>query len=116
MRVRRVLWIILLGLAAAVLVSGLAVASVWLYLHPRYERVVGVVYGQRHGHNLAMDVVRPAKTNGFAVVLLVSGGWKSLTPGCGTKAGLPGETCGPPQRKARLAEHDLGPPAIRRLV
>jgi acetyl esterase/lipase len=40
-----------------------------------------MVYGQRQGHNLALDMVRPAKTNGFGVVLLVSGGWKSSTPG-----------------------------------
>ncbi len=81
MRVHRVIRILLLCLAAAVLVLGLGVASVWLYLHPRIERVDGVVYGQRQGHNLALDVVRPAKTNGFGVVLLVSGGWKSSTPG-----------------------------------
>jgi acetyl esterase/lipase len=81
MRVRRILWILLASLAAAVLIVGLLVASVWLYLHPRHERVDGVVYGQRQGHNLALDVLRPAKTNGFGVVLLVSGGWKSSTPG-----------------------------------
>jgi acetyl esterase/lipase len=66
---------------AVVLVLALGVASLWLYLHPRHERVDGVVYGQRQGRNLTMDVVRPAKTNGLAVVLLVSGGWKSSTPG-----------------------------------
>jgi hypothetical protein len=72
---------VLVSLAAAVLVSGLGVASVWLYLHPRSERVDGVVYGQRQGRNLAMDKVRPAKANGFGVVLTVSGGWRSATPG-----------------------------------
>ena len=81
MRVRRIIGIVLLGLAAALLVLVLGVASIWLYLHPRYERVDGVVYGHRHGINLTMDVVRPAKTNGFAVILLVSGGWRSSTPG-----------------------------------
>jgi acetyl esterase/lipase len=43
--------------------------------------VDGVVYGQRQGRNLTMDVVRPDTTNGLAVILLVSGGWKSSTPG-----------------------------------
>ena len=81
MRVRRIIRFVLLGLVAAGLVLALEIGSVWLYLHPRYERVDGVVYGQRQGRNLAMDVVRPVKTNGFAVLLLVSGGWKSLTPG-----------------------------------
>jgi acetyl esterase/lipase len=81
MRVRRILWVLLASLATAVLVVGLVVASVWLYLHPRIDRVDGVVYGQRQGHNLALDVLRPARTNGFGVVLMVSGGWKSSTPG-----------------------------------
>lgn len=81
MRVRRIIQIVLVTLAAAVLVLGLGVASIWLYLHPRHDRVNGVVYGQRQGRNLAMDVLRPAKTNGFGVVVLVSGGWKSSTPG-----------------------------------
>ena len=81
MRVRRIIRFVLLGLVAAGLVLALEIGSVWLYLHPRYERVDGVVYGQRQGRNLAMDVVWPVKTNGFAVLLLVSGGWKSLTPG-----------------------------------
>jgi acetyl esterase/lipase len=81
MRMRRILRIILVTIAAAVLVFGLVVASIWLYLHPRHERTDGLVYGQRQGHNLVMDVVRPATTNGFGVVVLVSGGWKSSTQG-----------------------------------
>lgn len=74
MRARRIIRFVLVSLAAAVLVSGLGVASVWLYLHPRIERVDGVAYGQRQGHNLVLVVVRPAKTNGFAAALLVSSG------------------------------------------
>jgi acetyl esterase/lipase len=81
MRARRIVRIVLVSLAAAMLGVVLGIASVWLYLHPRIERVDGVVYGQRQGHNLELDVVRPAKTNGFGVVLMVSGGWKSSTPG-----------------------------------
>ena len=81
MRVRRIIRFVLLGLAAAGLVLALGVGSVWLYLHPRYDRVNGVGYGQRRGRNLELDVVRPANANGFGVVLLVSGGWKSSTPG-----------------------------------
>jgi acetyl esterase/lipase len=81
MRVRRVLRIVLVSLAAVAVITGLVVAATWLYLHPRHERVDGVVYGQRRGHNLVLDVVRPAKTNGVGVVLMVSGGWKSGTAG-----------------------------------
>jgi acetyl esterase/lipase len=81
MQVRRILRIVLVTLAAAVVIVGLGVAAIWLYLHPRYERADGVVYGQRQGHNLTLDVLRPAKTNGFGVLLMVSGGWQSATPG-----------------------------------
>ena len=35
------------------------------------------MYGQRHGRDLTIDIVRPAKPNGFGVALMVSGGWKS---------------------------------------
>ncbi len=77
----RVIRISLLSLAAVVLVLGLVVASLWLYLHPDCERSNAVVYGQRHGRQLAMDILRPAKKNGFGVVLMVSGGWKSKPPG-----------------------------------
>ena len=65
MRARRILRIVLVTLASAVVVAGLGIAAIWLYLHPRYERVDGVVYGQRQGRDLALDVLRPAKTNGF---------------------------------------------------
>jgi acetyl esterase/lipase len=68
-------------LAAVLIVAGVCAASTWLYLHPRIERVNGVVYGQREGRNLTLDVMRPAKANGLGVVMMVSGGWKSATPG-----------------------------------
>jgi len=42
----------------------------------------GVVYGQRHGKDLTMDILQPAgNANGLAVALMVSGGWKSGPPG-----------------------------------
>jgi acetyl esterase/lipase len=50
-----------------------------LYFHPPHERRTGIVYGQRNGKDLILDVVRPTKPNGIAIVLLVSGGWKSGT-------------------------------------
>ena len=53
------------------------VASVWIYFHPAFQRTSGIVYGQRHGKDLTLDVVRPEKANGLGVLLLVSGGWKS---------------------------------------
>ncbi len=81
MRVRRVVWMVLASLATALLVAGLGFGSVWLYLHPPVERTNGVVYGQRQGGKLAMDVLRPAQPNGVGVMVMVSGGWKSSTPG-----------------------------------
>jgi acetyl esterase/lipase len=72
---------LLASLAALLTVAGVCAGSTWLYLHPRIERVNGVVYGQRAGRNLALDVVRPAKANGLGVALMVSGGWKSGSSG-----------------------------------
>jgi acetyl esterase/lipase len=71
----------LASLAAVLIVAGVCAGSSWLYLHPRIGRVNGVVYGQREGRNLTLDVMRPAKANGLGVVMMVSGGWKSATPG-----------------------------------
>ncbi|HIK93716.1 MAG TPA: hypothetical protein EYG03_17340, partial [Planctomycetes bacterium] len=59
-----------------------AVVSVggW-YLHPVVERTDGVVYGQRNGDSLSLDVIRPAQPNGLGVAFMVSGGWRSGEPG-----------------------------------
>ncbi len=73
--IRVTLWSIL----AVVLLVATFVGAIWLYFHPSYQRTNGVVYGQRQGRGLTLDVVRPAKPNGFGVALLVSGGWKSST-------------------------------------
>ena len=80
MRVPRFLRITLTVLAATVLLAALCVGSVWIYFHPHVERTSGLVYGQRHGRDLTLDVVSPAKPNGVGVLLMVSGGWKS-SPG-----------------------------------
>ena len=77
MKLPRWLRISLITLAALVLLVAAVVGSVWLYFHPSFERTSGLVYGQRHGRDLTIDVVRPAKPNGLGIVLMVSGGWKS---------------------------------------
>ena len=79
MNIRRLLWTVLKVLAALVLALGIAVGSVWVYFHPSFERTTGIVYGRRHGHDLTMEVVRPAHPNGLGVAFMVSGGWKSGT-------------------------------------
>lgn len=48
----------------------------WWFLAPS-ERTTNVVYGHRGDAELLMDVFRPPHPNGAAVVLMVSGGWKS---------------------------------------
>jgi acetyl esterase/lipase len=81
MRVPRTIRLLLVGLVAVLILAALTVGSTWLYLHPRVERVNGVVYGERKGRTLALDVVRPAKPNGLGIAIMVSGGWKSSSPG-----------------------------------
>jgi acetyl esterase/lipase len=76
---RRVLRYGLLGLAIILALAGLLYGSIWLYFHPRFEWQRGLVYGTRRGQTLTLDVVRPARPNGFGVALMVSGGWKSGT-------------------------------------
>jgi acetyl esterase/lipase len=66
---RLVLAFILLGL----IVSG----SVWWYLHPAVTEARGIVYAERHGHPLTLNVYRPAHPNGIGVLVMVSGSWKS---------------------------------------
>lgn len=40
-------------------------------------RAEDVIYGRKPGVALTMDVFRPARTNGFGVIFIVSGGWFS---------------------------------------
>jgi acetyl esterase/lipase len=81
MRIRRVIGFSLAGIAALLLLTALLVGSTWLYLHPAVDRVNGIVYGHLRDHSLAFDILRPAKTNGFGIVLMASGSWKSSRPG-----------------------------------
>jgi len=43
-----------------------------------FKRTEDVVYGRKFGTALTMDVIEPAKPNGFGMVFVVSGGWRSL--------------------------------------
>jgi acetyl esterase/lipase len=73
----RLLWTLL----AVVLLVGVVAGSLWWYFHPSITRTDGIVYGQRHGKNLTLDVLKPTSPNGLGVALMVSGGWKSEAPG-----------------------------------
>ena len=74
---RRVFVRLLILLAALAVVLAIAAVGLWWYFHPDGERADGIVYGQRHGHDLTFDVVRPTRPNGAGVLLMVSGRWKS---------------------------------------
>jgi acetyl esterase/lipase len=72
---------ILVSLVAVVAAVGVGIGSLWLYLHPQIEGVNGVAYGEREGRKLVLDVLRPSNANGLAVMVMVSGGWKSSGAG-----------------------------------
>jgi acetyl esterase/lipase len=42
-----------------------------------FQRTEDVIYGRKHGVALTMDVFKPEQTNGFGIVLMVSGGFFS---------------------------------------
>src|SRR5436190_22311435 len=44
---------------------------------PDFTRTEDVVYGRKFGVALTLDVIQPAKPNGYAIIYMVSGGWKS---------------------------------------
>lgn len=74
---KRTLWVLLVGL----ILLGMLVGSGWWYLHPEVRRTDAIVYGKRGDRTLSLDVIRPEKSNGLGVLMLVSGGWKSREPG-----------------------------------
>ena len=76
-RKRKLLKILLSGMATTILVLALMVGLLAWYLHPNCERTHGIVYSERDGQDLTFDVVRPRNPNGKGVILLVSGSWKS---------------------------------------
>ena len=77
MKFRRIIKWVLLILLTLVLAVVVWTGSLWWYFHPDVERLDGIVYTQRHGHDLTFDLVRPRKPNGLGIALMVSGGWRS---------------------------------------
>jgi len=76
-------WLKRIAIVFALLFVGIAgiVWYTWSYYNPRFERTDGVVYGERNGLPLTMDVIRPSKPNGLGIAFMVSGGWKSKGAG-----------------------------------
>ena len=81
MKVRRIVRVVALALLGLVVVVAIAAGGLWLYFHPSFERTDGVVYTQRHGHELTFDFVTPARPNGLGILVMVSGGWRSNPDG-----------------------------------
>ena len=80
MNLRRSLKLVLWAVLGLVVALGLTVATGWWYFHPKIVRQNGIAYSQRQGRPLVLDWVRPASSpNGFGVLFMVSGGWKSGT-------------------------------------
>jgi len=77
MKHRGIIKWVLLALLAVVAVAGIGAGCLWWYFHPEFERIDGIVYTQRHGHDLTFDLVRPKRPNGLGIVVMVSGGWRS---------------------------------------
>ena len=81
MTLRQAVKTVVYTLLALILLTALTAGGLWVYFHPRVTRTDAVVYGQRHGTNLTLDVIQPTSPNGLAVAVMVSGGWKSSGPG-----------------------------------
>lgn len=77
MKMRSMARILLKGLLAFVLLAALLFGAGWWFFHPDCTITSRVVYGQRHGHALTLEVVRPAQPTGAGVLVMVSGKWKS---------------------------------------
>jgi acetyl esterase/lipase len=76
-RLRRAVRLFLRLVLAFILLGLIAGGSVWWYLHPEIKETRGIVYAERHGHPLTLNVYRPAHPNGIGVMVMVSGSWKS---------------------------------------
>lgn len=71
----------LLCLGLVLLLAAVLFGLGWWYFHPTIERTNAIAYGKRDNRELALDVFRPVQPNGYGILMLVSGGWKSQKPG-----------------------------------
>ncbi len=73
-------WLRRLLLATAIVGAFLGIAAgstYWWWFQPPYNKTADVAHDERDGKPLLLDVFRPPHQNGAAVVLMVSGSWKS---------------------------------------
>lgn len=80
---RRWIWVrrIMLTMLVLIALTAGTIGYGWWYYHPNMQRRDGIVYGDRGGRPLTMDVLIPNRPNGKAIAFMVSGGWKSKNPG-----------------------------------
>lgn len=76
-RSRRLFRLLLRFVLAVVLLAALLLGLGWWYFHPDHTITPGIVYTQRHGRSLTLDVVKPGHASGSGILVMVSGGWKS---------------------------------------
>ena len=81
LKLPRWLRILLTITTSAMVILGAVAVFGWWYLNPQVDRTNGVVYGERHGQPLVLDVIRPKRPNGIGIALMASGGWKSSEAG-----------------------------------
>lgn len=66
-------------------VLALSLAATLAQTQPDYRRTEDVVYGRKFGTALTLDVFQPARTNGYGLLFMVSGGFfsshEAINPG-----------------------------------
>ena len=73
--------VIVTAVALTLLLGGATRAADAPATQPTIERTSDVIYGRKFGVALTLDVFKPAKPNGKAVIFIVSGGWYSSAGG-----------------------------------
>lgn len=81
MSLRRVLKLTGLVLLGLLVLAGGAAGGLWWYFSPAHELTLGVTYSSRRGDQLVLDVLKPRRPNGYGVLVMVSGSWKSSREG-----------------------------------
>ncbi|MEO8429857.1 MAG: alpha/beta hydrolase, partial [Verrucomicrobiota bacterium] len=51
--------------------------SGWSETRVEFKRAEDVIYGRKFGTALTLDVFQPEKTNGYGILIMISGGWFS---------------------------------------
>jgi acetyl esterase/lipase len=74
MRIVRRIAVVVFGIIAA---TALVAGTAWWYWHPQVAIERGVTYGRRGDKTLTFDIFRPSSPNGAAVLVMVSGSWRS---------------------------------------